>query len=347
MMDSDEVLAPYIAKVDKYDAEFLRAKLSPFSNAIKSSILVNAFNQESSVERNRYILRTTTELSELLPKKIAHMFFASDNDIQLKAKECADYCRRIRINPEPIRYFFGINSENTVNVCQRVKAIDCVNGNPVPNNTELERKCSLNVVNEFRYADTEMHTEFGVNVQQFVYDRLSEFAHSFGLTTPKVTEKSQSLTGAIKRLVDNRWWLRKFRKLINQANEKAAIKFNLVNSKRQIYASTITTKNRIAQRLRNEELLSSHFIINDAGQRYSLQEISNLNVSNPKIRKDELICRARGFEDIAKDLGHEALFITVTCPSKYHRAFAKSGAPNPKWQGLMPDQANEYLNHQW
>ena len=60
-----------------------------------------------------------------------------------------------------------------------------------------------------------------------------------------------------------------------------------------------------------------------------------------------MICRARGFENLAKDLGHEALFITITCPSKYHRAFSKSGSANPKWQGLMPDEANEYLNHQW
>ena len=347
LAENDQTLAPYIAKVDKYDADFIRTRLSPFSNIIKSSILENAFNHESSVERNRYILRTSAELTELLPKKIAQMFFAYDSDIQLKAKECADYCRRISINPDPIRYFFAINSENTIDANLRLDSNDCVNGNFVPNYTEQERNDSLIAVKGFRYGDTEKHTEFGVGVQQFIYDRLCEFAHSFGLIPPKPTEKSQSLTGSIKRLVDNRWWLRKFRKLINQANEKAAIKFNLVNSKRQIYASTITTKNRIAQRLRNEELLSSHFIINDAGQRYSLQEISDLNVSNPKVRKDELICRARGFEDLAKSLGHEALFITVTCPSKYHRAFAKSGAENPKWQGLMPDKANEYLNHQW
>ncbi len=53
------------------------------------------------------------------------------------------------------------------------------------------------------------------------------------------------------------------------------------------------------------------------------------------------------YKDLAKELGHEALFITVTCPSKYHRAFSKSGAANPKWEGFMPDEANSYLNHQW
>ena len=94
-------------------------------------------------------------------------------------------------------------------------------------------------------------------------------------------------------------------KLITQANEKAALHLNFVNRKREIYASNITTQNRITQRQRNDELLSSTYILNEQGQRYSLKEISDLNVSNPKIRKDELLCRARGFEDLAKELGHE------------------------------------------
>jgi hypothetical protein len=182
--------------------------------------------------------------------------------------------------------------------------------------------------------------------QKTVYEFLSRYAETFSIK-PIETSKTIQVSGCIKRYSDNRWWLRKFRKLITQANEKAALHLNFVNSKRQTYASNITTKNRIAQRLRNDELLSSSFIINEQGQRYSLKEMSDLNVSNPKIRKDELICRARGFENLANDLGHEALFITLTCPSKYHRAFSKSGAPNPKWQGLMPDEANEYLNKQW
>jgi hypothetical protein len=182
--------------------------------------------------------------------------------------------------------------------------------------------------------------------QETVYEFLSRYAETFSIK-PIETSKTVRVSGCIKRYSDNRWWLRKFRKLITQANEKAALHLNFVNSKRQTYASNITTKNRIAQRLRNDELLSSSFIINEQGQRYSLKEISDLNVSNPKIRKDELICRARGFENLANDLGHEALFITLTCPSKYHRAFSKSGAPNPKWQGLMPDEANDYLNKQW
>ncbi len=307
----DKVLAPYIEKVDNADAIFINKKLSPFSNLIKRTILEVAFEKNTPYERNLYILDTSSKLYKLLPKKLSSMFFCYEDDINIKAKECAEYCRKIVTDPKTIK-FLNVHYGKTVN--GMTKEENSVNG---------------------------INSEY-----QTVYEFLSRYVTTFNIS-PIVIKNNITLTGCIKRYSDNRWWLRKFRRLITQANEKAALYLNFVNSKRQIYSSNITTKNRIAQRIRNEELLSSSFIINEQGQRYSLKEISDLNVSNPKIRKDELICRARGFENLAKDLNHEALFITITCPSKYHRAFSKSGAPNPKWQGLMPDEANEYLNKQW
>jgi hypothetical protein len=359
--DKDNVLAPYLARVDKFDTVFITKKLAPFSNIIKSTILKEAFDKQTDYDRNRHILDTSTKLYNLLPKQLAHMFFCFDDDINVKAKACANYCRQVVIDPRKTR-FIHVHHGKPVN--GNFKAGISVNGNTERTHSEIERMSSLvlseNPVNEkantsetvnenfapVRYAKSETDSEFAMTEQKTVYEFLSRYVETFKINPIELNKKIQ-LSGCLKRYSDNRWWLRKFRKLITQANEKAAIQLNFVNSKRQIYASNITTKNRIAQRLRNDELLSSSFIINEAGQRYSLKEISDLNVSNPKIRKDELICRARGFENLAKELGHEALFITVTCPSKYHRAFSKSGAPNPKWQELMPDAANEYLNHQW
>lgn len=363
--NKDSVLTPYLARVDKADSAFITRKLAPFSDLIKSTILTEAFNKQSAYERNRHILDTSTTLYKLLPKKLAHLFFCFDDDINVKAKACANYCRKIAIDPKTISFLHLYYGES---VNGNAKASISVNGNKERNDSEIERINSLllceNPVNEkgevsepvsetfapvrpsVRYTKSEITSEFAIAEQRTVYEFLSRYVTTFSIK-PIEPNKTIQLSGCIKRYADNRWWLRKFRKLITQANEKAALHLNFVNSKRQIYASNITTKNRITQRLRNDELLSSSFIINEQGQRYSLKEISDLNVSNPKIRKDELIGRARGFENLAKDLGHEALFITVTCPSKYHRAFSKSGAPNPKWQALMPDEANEYLNHQW
>lgn len=300
----DAVLAPYLAKVDKYDSEFICEKLFHFSDEFKRLILKAAFDKEVRAERNRYILRTSNELLQLLPAKLAHLFGASDDLIKSQAKEHSDHCHKLLMNPKTARQL------------------------------ALSKTGSIS---ELTSAE----------IEGIAYSEVCRYVEGLGIAPPDVKAKDGSLTGSIKRLTDNRWWLKKFRRLVTQATEQAAIIFNLVNSKRQIYASNTTTRNRISQRLRNDELLSHINIINDAGQRYSLKEVSDLNISNPKIRKDELICRARGFEDLAKDLGHEALFITITCPSKYHRAFAKSGAQNPKWQGFMPNQSNDYLCHQW
>jgi hypothetical protein len=386
MNDNDDILSPYLSRVDKADARFITAKLSTFSNLIKSTILKEAFDKPTAYARNRHILDTSTTLYKLLPKKLAHMFFCFDDDINIKAKACADYCRRVAIDPKAVEFIrlhhnLPVNEDVLINEGVPVNEDVLINeGVPVNGNVPIYEGVPVNedpVVDtessrvitetssgsdlanlEFNRTITETSSDtnrvssvssiggLSTDKQKIAYEYLSRYVATFNILPVKPSKAGQ-LTGCIKRYVDKRWWLRKFRKVITQANEKAALHLNFVNSKRQVYASNITTKNRITQRLRNEELLSSSVIINDAGQRYTLKEVSDLNVSNPKIRKDELICRARGFENLAKDEGHEALFITVTCPSKFHRAFSKSGAPNPKWQGLMPDEANAYLNHQW
>tara|TARA_R110000737_G_scaffold341368_1_gene365147 strand:+ start:4337 stop:6130 length:1794 start_codon:yes stop_codon:yes gene_type:complete len=349
--DKDKFLAPYLAQVDKADAQFITNKLSPFSNLIKSTILTEAFNKPTNYDRNRHILDTSAKLASFLPKKLAHMFFCFDDDINVKAKACANYCRQIVIDPKKADFIHVHHRESVNGNTERNDSESKRNSSPILSENSVNEKTSnsetVNGISPLiRYAISEKDSEFAIAEQKSVYTFLSRYVESYKIK-PIELNKTIQISGCLKRYADNRWWLRKFRKLITQANEKAAIQLNFVNSKRQIYASNITTKNRIAQRLRNDELLSSSFIINEQGQRYSLKDISDLNVSNPKIRKDELICRARGFENLAKDLGHEALFITITCPSKYHRAFSKSGSANPKWQGLMPDEANEYLNHQW
>jgi hypothetical protein len=114
-----------------------------------------------------------------------------------------------------------------------------------------------------------------------------------------------------------------------------------------MYASDLTVKKRKQQKLRNEQMLSSMKIINDIGQQYSLKELSDLNVSNPKVRKAELMVRLRGFEELSKSHDHEGIFITITCPSKYHAVFSKSGQRNPKYQSFTPYQANQYLCNVW
>ncbi|WP_117235758.1 replication endonuclease [Vibrio maerlii] len=159
--------------------------------------------------------------------------------------------------------------------------------------------------------------------------------------------KEHSLEGEMSRYCDPKWWLRRLRKALRRNIETVLHHLNQVNKKRGIYASDITLRARIQQKYAQKQYLENTIAINELGQSFSLLELSQKGVSDPTIRKGELMLRARGFEELAQEMGHEAAFLTLTCPSKYHRSFAKSGHPNPKWDGATPLDAQEYLNNIW
>jgi hypothetical protein len=125
------------------------------------------------------------------------------------------------------------------------------------------------------------------------------------------------------------------------------IYLNQVNRIKGIYCSDLTALNRQFQKQQQEEMLKSLTMTNELGEQFSLYDLSQVNVSNPEIRRNELMTRARGFEDMALDFGHEGVFVTLTCPSKYHNAYSKSGQRNPNWQGLMPYDGQQYLCKTW
>jgi hypothetical protein len=157
-------------------------------------------------------------------------------------------------------------------------------------------------------------------------------------------EEYSKVMGVIRRACDESWWKPKLRRLHNRQIETISRLLNQVNKHRGIYASNISVENFMSQWKSSRELLENTLATNELDYSVSLAELSDLNVSNPKIRKAELMVRIRGFEDYATKHGYSAVFLTMTTPSKYHRCFAKSGAENPKWQGATPLDAQDYLN---
>lgn len=157
-------------------------------------------------------------------------------------------------------------------------------------------------------------------------------------------EECSKVMGVIRRACDESWWKPKLRRLHNRQIETISRLLNQVSKYRGIYASNITVENFKSQWKSSRELLENTLATNELDYSVSLAELSDLNVSNPKIRKAELMVRIRGFEDYATKHGYSAVFLTMTTPSKYHRCFAKSGAENPKWQGATPLDGQDYLN---
>ncbi|QUN06823.1 replication endonuclease [Shewanella yunxiaonensis] len=150
--------------------------------------------------------------------------------------------------------------------------------------------------------------------------------------------------GVINRAMDERWWQQKLGTQHSRQIESIARHLNLVNKQRGIYISETSKKLYENQRWHTKNFLQETIAINEDGFSMSLAELSSLNVSNPKIRRAELMVRMRGFEDYANKSQFSALFLTMTCPSKYHRAFSKTGDANPTWNNATPLDGQQYLN---
>lgn len=156
--------------------------------------------------------------------------------------------------------------------------------------------------------------------------------------------------GSLMRLCDAKFWRRALRKQHARGLEKLEIKAGAVHFKAGIYSSDDNVFRRREQKARNARILENVKAVNDEGQEYTLAELSALNVSNPKIRRMELMTRIRGFEEIATERGLVGEFYTLTAPSKFH-AYKKGkngrAIRNEKFNGATPSETQRYLAEQW
>ena len=156
---------------------------------------------------------------------------------------------------------------------------------------------------------------------------------------------------AIARMVDPLWWRRKLRQSQARQLEGHAIGLGYVHRHGEIYASNATVARRQQQRARNQAGLEATEAINrQTGEVYTLAELAEKSVANPRIRRGELMTRIAGFEAVAKSLGQAAEFITLTTPSKYHPKRIGEGGKvedNPKYEGATPRDAQGYLTRLW
>lgn len=154
----------------------------------------------------------------------------------------------------------------------------------------------------------------------------------------------------LRRVCCARWWRRVLRKVHARAVESTARAIGLVHKRAGCYVSHDGLNRRTGQRVRNERALESVTAINEHGQAYTLAELAARGPANREIRRHELMTRIAGFELIAKDCDHEALFVTVTCPSRMHAYRTKGDGGverNPKHDGTTPDEAQRHLSEQW
>ena len=173
-----------------------------------------------------------------------------------------------------------------------------------------------------------------------------------GVAGKVLAHARRHIPGAVARTRCERFWRGVLRGIHATAVEATARTIGLVHKRAGCYVSQETLHRRLGQRKRNEAALESVVAVNEHGQDYTLAELAAKGPANRAIRRMELMTRIAGFELIAKECGHEALFVTVTCPSRMHAWRTRPGQsygvePNPKHDGTQPDQAQAYLCRQW
>jgi Bacteriophage replication gene A protein (GPA) len=153
--------------------------------------------------------------------------------------------------------------------------------------------------------------------------------------------------GAIARYLDAAAWRRILRTAYNKLAESMAIQLGVVHAKNDLYVTNESVNRRTAQNDRNARSLNDTYLENEAGQVFSLAELSALSTSNKSIKRSELMIRLAGFDLLAQKSGHVGDFITLTCPSRMHAVHRTSGLFNENYDKTSPKQANDYLCKLW
>lgn len=159
------------------------------------------------------------------------------------------------------------------------------------------------------------------------------------------------------RWLDPKWWARRLRKIWDQYNEHCAILLGKVRKGVSAYVSSqglqafVERQRMAAAWLKDMEAYNAQddIII-------SLEEAVKASIANPTNRRHELVVRARGFSDVADEMGYVGLFFTWTTPSRFHpwktikasqAGKADSTEENPKHDGSSPRDAQRYIGKLW
>jgi Bacteriophage replication gene A protein (GPA) len=185
---------------------------------------------------------------------------------------------------------------------------------------------------------------------------MQDFARSVGvapplvdlsLPEPRFPRERITRVSAANRLKCEMWWRRAMRRAYTQRAESHMVAAGFVHRKRQVYASDRCVEHKAQRKRADREMLQAMVAVCDStGEQLELWEVVQGSQANPKLRRDELMARLRGFEGVARDNGHVAEFVTLTCPSAFHRTLS-NGSKNPLWEGFNPRQGQAWLSKMW
>lgn len=182
----------------------------------------------------------------------------------------------------------------------------------------------------------------------WLYRHLGNEVFGLRVTPPlwRCTLDRTSVFSSILRITSPDWWGGKLWRMRCEWRENQFRAIGVIHKKRMPYVSFDALNQWQEQRRKNREFFKAHELVDEDGNVASLENMVNASVSNPSIRRHELMNRMSGVELVAQDRGDEGVFLTITCPSRYHSNI-HSGHQNPKWSHASPRQAQRYLCKVW
>lgn len=155
---------------------------------------------------------------------------------------------------------------------------------------------------------------------------------------------------AIKRMLCERWWLRRLRRAHGRRCDGAAICAGVVKRGLWLYATQDGVERRGAQRRRNARAIGRAVVeCEESGESLALAEVVEGSNANPEVKRAELMTRIKGCDAVAAENGDVAEFWTLTAPSRFHaqRIVGERAFINPLYSGASPKDGQKYLSRVW
>lgn len=194
----------------------------------------------------------------------------------------------------------------------------------------------------FGQSGSVWHTSAPTLSARRIAEALDEFATSH---QARPVHQKISLQGRIARMLDASWWRRHLRRQLLRTADDEAHARGAIRRARHVYISEPAYA-RMLDRARQNAITLASLEVACADESVPLADVVAASVTNPRIRRAEVMMRCAGFEKMAEFMGHEAVFLTLTCPSRFHR-FTGSGKPNPAWSGATPNDGQRHLSALW
>ncbi|NTS77333.1 replication endonuclease [Catenovulum sp. SM1970] len=177
-----------------------------------------------------------------------------------------------------------------------------------------------------------------------VYLVLAKFADNWNIR-PQYSELAfdelkdigfDKVTSVIARLCAEKWWRKKLDRLHVTTLEYIHIAIGDVGKTGSAYVSEAGLNAFIQRQKAEVNFLENMEIVNEQGECLPLSKVYQASVANPEVRRVELLVRVRGIAEWAEENDYQAIFITQTAPSQYHRN-------SKEWNGSSPKQTQAYF----